>query len=108
MTPQQYCQDKVLRDGSSLYYSLRFLPRTLRQTIIALQAFFSEVSRIRYDCKEPSVARLRLQWWQEEIVQTFAGTPHHPVCQALSEPIRRHNLEAHYFQEIIEGLLYST
>ncbi len=105
MTPQQYCQDKVLREGSSLYYSLRFLPYGTRQTLTALKAFFREVSDIPYECSDVNVARAKLYWWQEEIAQTFAGTPHHLVCQALSESIKHHSLPQHYFQEIIEGLL---
>jgi phytoene synthase len=105
MTHQQYCQKKVLRQGSSLYYSLRSLPLAQRDTLLALQAFFCEISDIRYECHDSSVARLKFQWWQDEMAQTFAGTPHHPVCQALSEPIRRYDLAQHYFQEIIEGFL---
>ncbi len=105
MTPQQYCQDKVLREGSSLYYSLRFLPLGLRDTVTALHAFFREISDIQYECHETDVARLKFQWWQQEIAQTFASTPHHPVCQALDEPIRRYDLAEHYFQEIIEGFM---
>lgn len=105
MTAQQYCQEKVLRQGSNLYYSLRFLPIEQRDTLLALHAFFSEISDIRYKCQDTGVALLKFQWWQEEMAQTFAGTPHHPICQALSEPIRHYQLVEHYFQEIIEGFL---
>ncbi|MDM8559936.1 squalene/phytoene synthase family protein [Candidatus Parabeggiatoa sp. HSG14] len=104
MTPQQYYQKKVSED-SSLYYSLRFLPTTQRKTLTALNVFYSEVSEIRYQCHDISVAQAKFQWWQDEITQTFKGTPHHPVCQALRESIRHHHLEEHYFQELIEGLL---
>jgi phytoene synthase len=108
MTPQQYCQDKVLREGSSLYYSLRFLPVAQRQALTALNAFFQEVSDIRYECNDAEVARIKWIWWQNEIAQTFAETAQHPVSQALSEPIRQYQLAEHYFQEIIEGLLYDN
>lgn len=103
MTPQQYCQDKIMPEGSSLYYSLRALPTAQRQTLTALHAFFQEIYDIRYECHEMNMARIKFQWWQEEIAQTFAGTPHHPVCQALSENLQAHQLPQHYFQEIIEG-----
>jgi len=105
MTPQQYCKKKVLRDGSSLYYSLRFLPSKQRNALTALEAFYAEINNIRYECQDKQVARLKLQWWQEEIAQTFAGTAHHPVCQALSQVIYDNHLTEHYFQEIIQGLL---
>ena len=105
MTSQQYCQKKVLREGSSLYYSLRFLPSKQRKALIALEAFYSEINNIRYECQDKQVARLKLQWWQEEIAKTFAGTAHHPVCPALSEAIYDNHLVEHYFQEIIQGFL---
>jgi phytoene synthase len=106
MTPQQYCQKKVLRNGSSLYYSLRFLPSKQRKALTALEAFYAEINEIRYKCQDKQVARLKLQWWQNEIAQTFAGTAHHPVCQALNQAANYDNqLAEHYFQEIIEGFL---
>ncbi len=105
MTPQQYCQKKVLRDGSSLYYSLRFLPSIQRNALIALEAFYAEINEIRYKCQDKQVARLKLQWWQNEIAQSFAGTAHHPVCQALDKVVSDNHLAEHYFQEIIEGFL---
>lgn len=105
MTSQQYCQQKVLPDGSSLYYSLRFLPSRQRDALTALEAFYAEINEIRYECQDKNVARLKLQWWQNEIAQTFAGTAHHPVCQSLSKAIHDNHLAEHYFQEIIESLL---
>jgi phytoene synthase len=105
MTPQEYCFNKVLHEGSSLYYSLRFLPLAQRDTLTALHAFFNEIKEIECKCHDLAVARIKLQWWQTEIVQLFADTSQHPICQALAEPIRRYHLAEHYFQEMIEGLL---
>jgi phytoene synthase len=105
MTPHQYCQQKVLHDGSSLHYSLRFLPASQRQVLTALYAFYQEVSEVCYECRDMAVGQVKLKWWQEEVANTFAGTPQHPVGQALTEAIHRHQLLQHYFQEIIEGKL---
>jgi phytoene synthase len=105
MTPQEYCINKVLPEGSSLYYSLRFLPLAQRDTLTTFHAFFNKIKEIRYECHDIAVARVKLQWWQTEIAQLFADTPQHPICQALAEPIRHYHLAEHYFQEMIEGLL---
>lgn len=102
MTPFQYCQDKVLHEGSSLYYSLRVLPPAQRKILIAIHTFFHEIHDISYECQDLSLAQIKLQWWQNEIAQTFSGEPHHPVSQVLSETI--HHLEENYFQELIEGV----
>ena len=43
MTPDQYCQQKAARSGSSFYYGFLFLPPDQRRAIIALYAFCREV-----------------------------------------------------------------
>lgn len=104
MSPDEYCQDKTARSGSSFYYSFLFLPPERRQAITALYAFCREVDDAVDDCREAHVARAKLQWWREETARMFAGDPQHPVTKALSGPIRRYNLPEEYFREIIDGM----
>ncbi|MFA7097929.1 MAG: squalene/phytoene synthase family protein, partial [Gammaproteobacteria bacterium] len=66
MSPDEYCQDKAARSGSSFYYSFLFLPPEQRQAITALYAFCREVDDAVDDCREAHVARAKLQWWREE------------------------------------------
>ena len=103
MTPEQYCQNQVLQEGSSLYYSLRILPAKSRCILTALQAFFYEINEIRYTCHEIEVARAKLQWWQNEMAQMFAGQVHHPICQVLSEVNPDEIFSKSSFQKIIEA-----
>ncbi len=104
MSPDEYCQDKTARSGSSFYYSFLFLPPEQRRAITALYAFCREVDDTVDDCHETHVARAKLQWWREETARMFAGNPQHPVARALSEPIRHYNLPEEYFREIIDGM----
>ena len=104
MTPDQYCQDKARRSGSSFYNSFRFLPQQKRLAITALYAFCREVDDVVDECHEPHVARSKLAWWREEISNTFAGKPHHPVGQALLPAIRAFDLPLEQFLEIIDGM----
>jgi len=104
MNPQQYCQEKAAKSGSSFYYSFRFLPETQRNAIIALYAFCREVDDIVDKCSDANIASNKLDWWREEITNTFAGRPSHPVSHALSEHINRLNLPEEYFKEIIDGM----
>ncbi|MFN5880325.1 MAG: squalene/phytoene synthase family protein, partial [Burkholderiales bacterium] len=46
MTPDDYCQDKAARSGSSFYYSFLFLPPQRRLAITALYAFCREVDDV--------------------------------------------------------------
>ena len=46
MTPDEYCQNKTAKSGSSFYYSFLFLTEPQRQAITALYAFCREVDDI--------------------------------------------------------------
>ncbi len=104
MTPDQYCQDRTRRSGSSFYYSFLFLPPDKRQAITALYAFCREVDDVVDECNEPAVARTKLAWWRSEIAALFQGNPQHPVTRALQPVIGRYDLPAEYFLEIIDGM----
>lgn len=104
MTPDEYCQDKTARSGSSFYYSFLFLPADRRRAITALYAFCREVDDVVDECREPDVAQRKLDWWRAEIAALFAGQPSHPVTQALSVAISQFNLPEEHFQEIIDGM----
>jgi phytoene synthase len=47
MTPDEYCQEKAARSGSSFYYSFLFLPPNRRRAITALYAFLPGSRRRR-------------------------------------------------------------
>ena len=104
MTPQEYCQNKAAASGSSFYYSFRFLPEQKRHAIIALYAFCREVDDVVDETTDTNVARVKLQWWREEIQKLFHGTPTHPVTLALKEHTPNFNLAEELFIEIIDGM----
>ncbi len=104
MNPDQYCQDRAARSGSSFYYSFLFLPPDKRRAITALYAFCREVDDIVDAQVDPAVARVKLAWWREEIGRLFSGAPQHPVTRALSAPIGAYNLPREHFFEIIDGM----
>ena len=104
MSPDQYCQQKAVRSGSSFYYSFLFLPLEQRRAITALYAFCREVDDVVDECSDAGVARMKLDWWQEEIERCFVGQARHPVSRALQQPVQSYNLPAEYFREIIDGM----
>ncbi len=104
MTPDEYCQDKAAKSGSSFYYSFLFLPPQQRQAITALYAFCREVDDVVDECDDVNVARIKLQWWREEIGRVFDGSSRHPVGQALRGPVTTYNLPQEHFLEIIDGM----
>ena len=104
MTPDQYCQEKAAKSGSSFYYSFLFLPPERRRAIIALYAFCREVDDVVDECSDADLARTKLAWWRKEIAGVFEGAAQHPVAQALIPVVRRFNLPRQHFEEIIDGM----
>jgi len=104
MTPDEYCQDKAAKSGSSFYYSFRFLPEKQRQAIIALYAFCREVDDAVDEIKDTELATTTLEWWRNEISQTFKGQATHPVGKALQIALENFDLHEEYFMEIIDGM----
>ena len=104
MTPDQYCQQKAAQSGSSFYYAFRFLPPERRQAITALYAFCREVDDAVDEPSDPVVARARIGWWREEVARLYAGSPGHPVTQALLGATGRYHLKQADLLEIIDGM----
>lgn len=104
MTPDQYCQDRTGKAGSSFYYSFLFLPADKRREINALYAFCREVDDVVDECSDPQVARTKLQWWRDETDRIYDGVPQHPVGQALRPVVERYGLAREYLHEVIDGM----
>lgn len=104
MSPDEYCQDKAARSGSSFYYSFLFLPRPRRQAITALYAFCREVDDAVDEIHDPAIALQILAWWRSEINAMLAGTPTHPVTRALLPHLKTYQLEGKHLLAIIDGM----
>ncbi len=104
MTPDQYCQEKAAKSGSSFYYSFMFLPPPRRHAIVALYAFCREVDDVVDDCTDAAVAQAKLAWWRNEVANLYAGRPEHPVGQALAPLVGEFGLPAAELEEIIAGM----
>jgi phytoene synthase len=104
MNPDEYCQDKAAKSGSSFYYSFLLLEPERRRAITALYALCREVDDIVDECADPHLARTKLAWWRIEIAALYEGRPSHPVTQALAPGIERFNLPRELLLEIIDGM----
>ncbi|HEX4986059.1 MAG TPA: presqualene diphosphate synthase HpnD [Burkholderiales bacterium] len=104
MTPDEYCQDRAAKSGSSFYYSFLFLPPERRRAITALYAFCREVDDVVDECADADVARTKLAWWRKEIAGSFAGAAQHPVAQALIPVVRTFGLAQEHFHDVMDGM----
>ena len=103
MTPQDYVQQKAASSGSSFYYAFLFLPPQRRAAITAFYAFCREVDDVVDEVSDPGVASAKLAWWHNEVRQSFAGKPSHPVMQALAPLCPEFGIEPSALQSVIEG-----
>ena len=104
MSPDDYCQEKAAKSGSSFYYSFLFLPPERRRAITALYAFCREVDDTVDDCIDVTVARNKLLWWRKEIRAMLDGSPSHPVTQALQPHLAPYSLKGEHLLAIIDGM----
>jgi len=104
MNPDEYCQQKAARSGSSFYYSFLFLPAERRRAITALYAFCREVDDVVDEVSDAGLARIKLAWWRTEVANLFARNPQHPVTRALAPHVERFGLDAPRMNEIIDGM----
>ena len=103
MSPEDYCHHIAIRPGSDFRHSLLGLPLERRQAWIAIRAFQLEIRQITEECRDPGVARTKLDWWRNELGRLFAGEPQHPVSRALRPRLTVFNLPEEYFREILDG-----
>lgn len=99
-----YFQKKYCSPGKTLYYCLRKIHEPERTSIIAIHAFYREVYDILFKCREPAIARIRLQWWRDEISRLFNGSPRHVITQKLLPNLKHFSLDRQYFFSIINGI----
>jgi len=104
MTPEEYCQEKTAKSGSSFYYSFLFLPPLKRKAITAVYAFCREVDDVVDDCTNIEIAQRKLDWWQDEISRLYNNQAQHPVTLALTTTLDGFDLPEEYFLEIIDGM----
>jgi len=104
VTPDQYCQERAGKSGSSFYYSFLFLEPPRRQAITALYAFCREVDDVVDECPDASLSRIQLDWWRSEVKALFDGRPSHPVTQALAASLKNFSLPQEQLLEIIDGM----
>jgi phytoene synthase len=88
--------------GSSLYYSIRFAPQPLRDTLAALAGWRRQVHAVLEEVSDPGVARLKLDWWRDEARRTLAGEPRHPLSYLLASSAAAHGLSEAAFIGIVD------
>lgn len=80
-----------------------FLPAEKRKAIRRVYAFFRIIDDVVDEEPDVGRARVALDSLRQELLQTYAGKPNHPLFVELKESINRYSIPAEYFLKLIEG-----
>jgi 15-cis-phytoene synthase len=69
--------------GGLRYYAVRFAEAGRRDTLARLLAWYDAVRAVALAPRDPGVARLKLDWWRNELERLQQGGARHPLTQAL-------------------------
>src|SRR5882724_12017992 len=95
----------VRRHDRDRFQTVLFAPAARREALFALYAFNHEIARVRERVTEPTLGRIRLEWWREIIAAAYEDGPvrRHVVVEALTDAIRRHVPTRKHFDRLIDA-----
>ncbi len=70
--------------GSVRYWSWLFAHQASRAPLLGVYALLAEWSALTDPATEPSAGRMKLAWWQDEVLRLIARAPVHPICAYLA------------------------
>ena len=98
-----YC--RALAGGHYENFSVlsSLVPSSLRDDFAAVYGFCRWSDDLADEIGDRTESRALLQWWRRELDDCIDGHPRHPVMCALSATIRRHDLPARPFHDLIDA-----
>src|ERR1700736_6574365 len=75
---------RAIPSGSARYWSWLFAAAAARAPLLGIYALLAEWTALLDPATEHSAARIKLEWWQEEIRRLAAGVPVHPIGTYLA------------------------
>lgn len=102
---RRYVLDLVRGADRDRFLGALFAPEPRREGLLALLAFDHELARTRAVTREPMLARIRVEWWREAVVEAVGeGKPRaQPIVESLSETARRYRLTAESLTTLIDA-----
>ncbi len=93
----------VRRHDRDRFLTVLFAPAAARDALLALYAFNYEVAKTREMVTEPTLGRIRLQWWRDSLEAAYSGAAlrRHEVVEPLGRAIRDRALSRTHFEALI-------
>lgn len=103
-TPVQaraYCERLAKSHYENFLVATAFVPRAIRQDFYNLYAYCRIADDLGDESGGPENALPLLDWWETELDLCYAGTPRHPVFQALAETNERFNIPREPYADLL-------
>ena len=87
--------------GSTPYYVVRFADPAVQQKLAALFLWKKQLQQL-HALSDPGVARVKLQWWHQQIALPLATPSNHPLAASLSTLLHESTQAAEAFKLVYE------
>jgi squalene synthase HpnC len=98
---QQYCRRLACRHYENFTVASRLLPGRLRQHVCNIYAYCRWADDLADETGDPRRSLALLEWWEKLLRQCYQSHATHPVMVALSETIRKFNIPAEPFLDLL-------
>jgi len=99
--PLEWCRRRLLVPGHPLALTLPYAAPGLRDPLLALHGLISEIAAIPGDVTEPEVARRKLEWWRQALLQG----ERHPALLAWRASGGDSRLDASAFAPLLDAVV---
>lgn len=102
--PNAYCSDLIRKRDYEAYLVSHFWPREIRAHYIALRAFYVELASVQEAVSNPTIGRMRMQFWRDAIKGISDGRPpRHPIALAVHDACRHADIPTYHLKRIVDA-----
>ncbi|XP_050670187.1 NADH dehydrogenase (ubiquinone) complex I, assembly factor 6 isoform X1 [Leptidea sinapis] len=104
-----YCANIVRQHDYENYLATLLMTKSLRSPTLVIRALNAEVARIQDQTRDPQIADMRLQFWQDTVNQIFkksqdlSNIPANPVAQELFKVCSCYKLPRRYLERLVQS-----
>jgi squalene synthase HpnC len=98
---REYCRRLARTHYENFSVASWFLPHQLRQHFFNVYAYCRISDDLGDEVGDPEASLRLLDQWETELDACYAGTPRHPVFVALADTVRRFDIPAQPFRDLL-------
>jgi len=101
---QEACAAIARRHDRERYLACLFAPPDRRDSLLAVLAANHEIAKTAEVVSDPTIGRIRLQWWHETFDGIEAGRPRiHEVAVPLAQAVSAHGLQLDRLRAVVDA-----